>query len=312
MQHLFITGATGVLGRATALHFLRKGCKVTGLVRNPDKAVDLISEGMKPFVGDLSTLVPDRLMFDDIEVVMIASHSLIGRGKNASVIIDDKAVRMLVDVAKQAGVKQFIYTSIHGVSHDHPVDFFRTKFHIEEYLRISGINYTILRLSAFMEWHAYNLLGKQILEKGKAIILGNGENKNNFIAVRDVVTALNQITGNAWYFNKTISISGPENLSKNEVAEEFGRSIGIVPRVSHVPETALKILSAVFKPFHPGISRVMKLSLQNEHSNQSRDENETITQFGMPPTYLKTFVQSLLDERDPEYRKKQMPMKVFS
>lgn len=312
MQHLFITGATGVLGRATALHFLRKGCKVTGLVRNPDKAADLISEGGKLVVADLSGIVPDPSMFDDIEVVLIASHSLIGRGKNASRIIDDKAVRLLIDAARQAGVKQFIYTSIHGVAPDHTVDFFRTKFFIEEYLKKSGINYTILRLAAFMEWHAFNLLGKQILEKGKTTILGNGNNKNNFIAVRDIVTALNQIAGNAWYFNKTISISGPENLSKNEVAEQFGRSLGIIPRVSHVPESVLKILSVVFKPFHPGLSRVMKLSLYNEHSDQSRDASETIRQFGMPPTTLSMFIQSLLDERNPETKRKQMPVKVFS
>lgn len=312
MQHLFITGATGVLGRATALHFLRKGCKVTGLVRNPDKATDLISAGGKLVVADLSTLVPDRSMFDDIEVVLIASHSMIGRGKNASRIIDDKAVRLLIDAARKAGVKQFIYTSIHGASPDHPVDFFRTKFHIEEYLKKSGMNYTILRLSAFMEWHAYNLLGKQIVERGKTTILGSGNNKQNFIAVRDIVTALNQIAGNAWYFNKTVSISGPENLSKNEVAEQFSRSFGIEARVSHVPDTALKILAAVFNPFHPGLSRVMKLSLYNEHSDQCRDASETIRQFAMPPTHLNGFIQSLLDERNPEMKRRQMPVKVFS
>ncbi len=295
MQHLFITGATGVLGRATAIHFLRKGCKVTGLVRDREKAIDLKQEGASIVVADLSTLQPDPSMFNDIEVVLIASHSMMGKGRNASAIVDDKAIRLLIDAAKKAGVKQFILPSIHGVTADHPVDFFRTKYNVEEYLKKSGMNYTILRLSAFMEWHAYNLLGKQIVEKGKTTVLGNGENITNFIAVKDIVTALNQITGNAYYFNKTISISGPDNISRNELAEIFGKELGITPRVSHMPESVVKMLSVLFKPFHPGLSRVMKLSVYNDHMDQTRDSSESIQQFMMQPTSIQSFVHSVVN-----------------
>lgn len=290
MQHILIIGASGVLGHATALHFLHKGCRVTALVRDPVRAEDLKRAGAKIVVCDLSDHKTDPAMFDDVEVVLTAAHAMMGKGKNDSSAIDDKANKRLIDQAKNAGVKQFIFTSVHDSSPDHPIDFFRTKYNVEEYLKRSGLNYTILRLSAFMEWHAYNLLGKSIVEKGKTTLFGKGENKTNFIAVADIVTALNQIAGNAYYFNKTIELSGPDNFTKNEVAEQFGKHLGISPRVKHVPETALQLMSAVLKPFHPGLSRVMKLSIYTEHSNQARTPGETIEQFGMQPTTLDKFI----------------------
>jgi uncharacterized protein YbjT (DUF2867 family) len=298
MQHILIVGATGVLGHATAMHFLHKRCKVTALVRDPVRAEDLKRDGAKIVVCDLSTLSCDPGIFNDVEVVLTAAHGMMGKGKNGSSAIDDKANKWLIDEAKKAGVKQFIFTSIHDVSADHPIDFFRTKYNVEEYLKSSGINYTILRLSAFMEWHAYNMLGKSIVEKGKTTLFGKGENKTNFIAVDDIVTALNQIAGNAYYFNKTIELSGPGNFTKKEVVQQFGKHLGISPRVTHVPETALKLMSVVFKPFHQGLSRVMKVSLYTEHSNQARQEGETIEQFGMQPTTLEQFVSSMVDKKN--------------
>jgi uncharacterized protein YbjT (DUF2867 family) len=290
MQHILIVGATGELGRAAALHFLHKGCKVTALVRDTSKAEDLKKEGAKIIYCDLSKASCDRETFTDVEVVLTAAHAMMGKGRNGSTAIDDKANKWLIDLAVKAGVKQFIFTSVHDVSPEHPIDFFRTKYSVEEYLKVSGMNYTILRMSAFMEWHAFNLLGKSIVEKGKTTLFGKGENKTNFIAVADVVTALNQIAGNAYYFNKTIELSGPGNFTKNEVVQQFGKHLGINPRVKHVPETVLKVMSTLFKPFHPGLSRVMKLSVYNEHSNQSRNEEETIVQFGMQPTTLDKFI----------------------
>ena len=62
-------------------------------------------------------------------------------------------------------MQHFIYTSVHGVSAIHPIDFLRNKFSVEQYLIKSGLNYTILRLPAFMEWHVHNLLGKSIVKK---------------------------------------------------------------------------------------------------------------------------------------------------
>ncbi len=59
--------------------------------------------------------------------------------------------RQLIDAAKVAGAKYFIFVSVQGASPDSPLEFFRIKYRTEEYLRASGLNFTILRPSAFMD-----------------------------------------------------------------------------------------------------------------------------------------------------------------
>ena len=297
MPHLLVIGANGVLGSATTRYFLQKGFKVSAFVRNKAKAAELQKGGANIIVGDITDPVSVKDVFNGVDVVVTAAHGMIGRGKNKSGNVDDKGHKLLIDEAKKWGVKQFIYTSIATASPDHPVDFFRTKYSIEQYLVNSGLNYTILRLPAFMEWHAYNLLAKNIVQKGKVTIFGTGNNPINFIAVKDVVATIDKIVLNENYYGKIIPLAGPENISKNQVAEMYGRALNITPRVTHVPVRALKVLAVVFGPFHPGLARIMKLSIHSEKSDETVDVRESIEKFGLQPTTINDFILSSIEKK---------------
>jgi len=190
MPHLLVVGANGVLGSATSKFFLRNGFKVSALIRNREKAIEIEKAGATIFQGDITNTASLRNIFNEADVVVTAAHGMLGTGKNRSQNVDNEGHKLIINEAKRSGVKHFIYTSINSASPDHPIDFFRTKYLIEQYLISSGLNYTILRLPAFMEWHVYNLLAKNIVEKGKATILGRGINPTNFIAVKDIVAAM--------------------------------------------------------------------------------------------------------------------------
>jgi len=156
---ILIVGVTGVLGRETARQLLEAGHKVRGLTRNPSNAEDLKALGSEIFQGDLIDKASLERACMGVDAVMLAAHQLMGTGKYTSQAVDDDGHRALIDVAKAAGVKHFVYISIQKASPDHPTDFFRTKAKIEEYLKASGLSYTILRPPALMEWHVHNLLG---------------------------------------------------------------------------------------------------------------------------------------------------------
>lgn len=294
MTHLFIVGGNGVLGSATAKYFLKEGFKVSVLVRDKSKATELEKAGANMIIGDITNQEDVRNIFNGVDVVLTAAHGMLGKGKNRSENVDDTGHRRLVDEAKSSGVKQFIYTSAVNVSENHPVDFYRTKYKIEQHLKISGLNYTVLRLPAFMEWHVYNLLGKNIVDKGKVTILGSGTNPLNFIAVKDIVSALKLMVLNEDFFCKAINIGGPENLSRNQVAERLGNALKINPKISHIPTSILKVFSVLLKPFHPGIARIMELTIHFEKSNETMDRKFSIEKFGLKPTTIDEFIYSVI------------------
>ena len=291
MTRLSIVGATGVLGSAAAKHFLKKGLHVKCFVRNKEKAMELASAGGELIVGDLTNKASIVNACKDVDVLIACAHGMLGKGRNKSENVDDAGHKYLVDAAVQANVQQFIYASISGLAANHPIDFFRTKYSVEQYLINSGLNYTILRMPAFMEWHAHRLLGKSIIDKGKVTILGKGDNLTNFIAVDDVVQALNIIVGNEAHYNKIINLAGPGNISRNDVARMYVRLLSKTPKVSHVPVGALKVLSAIINPFHPGIGRIMKFSAYTDKADMTMNVNDSVQQFGLRPTTMEEFIK---------------------
>jgi uncharacterized protein YbjT (DUF2867 family) len=294
MIRILIVGASGVLGTASSKYFLENNFSVRAFVRNKDRAKELENAGAEIVVGDLNNPESVHRACKDIDVILTAAHGMLSRGKNKSKYVDEIGHKSLIDAAVGSGVKQFIYTSVNGASRSHPIDFYRTKYHVEQYLIDSSLHYTILSLPAFMEWHVHNLLGKSIQEKGKAIILGSGNNPTNFISVQDVVAVLGIIVMNEVYYNKTIRIGGPENLSRNEVASLYGKLLNITPGVRHIPGPIVKVFSKVIKPFHPGIGRILNLSAYGETSDSTMNSVDSIQKFGLRPTTVEEFIRKQL------------------
>ncbi|GAA4410912.1 SDR family oxidoreductase [Nibrella viscosa] len=288
---ILIVGATGVLGRETALQLLAAGRSVRAMVRTPEKAADLQQLGAEIVQGDLTDPTSVAKACQGVDIVLAAAHSLLGRGKYRSENVDDAGHRSLIDAARQAGVSHFIYTSIYGASPDHPIDFDRIKYQIEQYLINSGLTYTILRPSAFMETHAHFLLGKDILQKGRVTIFGQGNNPTNFVSTRDIARLITLALNDPKARNRIINIGGPTNPTKNEVAGLYGRLAGVTPKVGHMPRGTLKLLSKVIKPFHPGIGRIMHMSALMDEIDVTMDMSETLNDFPLELTSIEEFVR---------------------
>jgi len=187
-------------------------------------------------------------------------------------------------------VKHFIYTSVHGASPTHPIDFYRTKYRIEQYLRQSELPFSILRPSAFMEWHAHNLLGKSVLEKGSTIIFGSGTNPTNFVAAQDIAQLVLRLLADEKVRNRLILIGGPTNPTRNEVAALYGQRAGITAKVRHLPVGMLRVMATALRPFHPGISRVLQMGAGADAQDETLDMTDTLRLFPLALTSLEAFV----------------------
>ena len=291
MTRILIVGSTGVLGSAATKELVKNNLAVRAFVRNKNKAAEIEEAGAEIFVGDLTDPLSIAKACKEAAVIITAAHGMVSKGKNKSKNVDDRGHKSLIDAAVRSGVTHFIYTSVYGASKQHPIDFFRTKYEIEQYLVNSRLNYTILRLAPFMEWHVDALLGRSIREKGKTTILGVGDNPTNFIAVQDVVQALKLIVGDKSYYNKTLNIGGPENISRNKVVNLYAQFLKINPRVKYIPVPVVNVLSKLIRPFHPGIGRILQLSAYNDKADVTMNSSDSIEQFGLSPTMVGDFIR---------------------
>jgi uncharacterized protein YbjT (DUF2867 family) len=288
---ILIVGVTGVLGRETARQLIAAGYKVRGLTRTPANAQDLKQLGAEIVQGDLIDGESLRKACQGAEAVLACAHQLMGTGKHKSQAVDDEGHRALIDAAKAAGVKHFVYTSAQHAAPTHPTDFYRSKAKVEAYLKTSGLSYTILRPPAFMEWHVHNLLGASILATGKTTIFGSGRNPTNFMAARDVAHLAVIALTEPRMKGCTIEMGGPDNVTKNQVAEMYGRFSGKKPKVTNVPTGVMKVMAPLMRPFQPVISRLMTLSVWTDTTDQTFDNSSMLQEFPMNMTRIEDFVR---------------------
>ena len=298
---ILIVGATGLLGRATALPLLAQGHAVRALVRDRAKAADLQRQGAEIVIGDLTDPRSLELACKGVERVFACAHSMLGRGAQASAQVDHVGHSALVAAARDAKVEHFVYTSVMGASERHPIDFFRTKHEIEAVVKGSGMGYTILRPSAFMEQHVHQFNGQMLLEKGFCVIIGPGTKPRNFVAVRDVAPFAAQALSTDDLNGRTLEIGGPDNLGNRDIAAMY-----IVRarrgRVHHLPLGAARVIANVIRPLHEGIARVLDLAcVPDRQFRETWQPQALLAEF---PRSL-TAVEDFIDERVAEWRRAQ-------
>ena len=288
---ILIVGVTGVLGRETARQLLAAGHKVRGLTRNPASAEDLKKQGVEIVQGDLIDHASLKKACQGVDAVLASAHQLLGAGKYKSDAVDDEGHRALIDAAKAAGVKHFVYTSAQHASPSHPTDFYRTKAKVEAYLKSSGLSYTILRPPALMEWHVHNLLGATIPTTGKTTIYGAGNNPINFMAGKDAAHIAALALTDPKMKNRSIEMGGPDNVTKNQIAEMYGRFSGKKSKVMNVPTGVMKVMGPILRPIQPVLSRLMSFSVWADTDDQKFDHTAMLKEFPMTLTRVEDFIR---------------------
>ena len=288
-----VVGATGALGRPTVRLLRTAGVEVRALNRHPAAAADLAALGAEVVAGDLADAASLVRALDGVDRVLAAAHGMLGRGRHASANVDDRGHRDLIAASRAAGVKRFVYVSAHGAGPGHPVDFFRTKHAIEQALTQSGLDAVVLRPTAFMEQHVHLFNGRNVLDKGKARLIGPGTKPRNFVCAEDVAAlAVRALREDPPPFRR-LEIGGPGHYSNAEVAALYAKIAGVPARASHLPAGVAAALSVLARPLHPGVARVLRiLSLPDDaYSERFHSDVDFERDFGVRMTTLEAFVR---------------------
>jgi len=226
---ILVTGATGFVGRALTPRLVEGGADVRCLIRPARRSPRLPKDvPVQVAIASLSDPKGLRAALVGVDTVIHLAGAE-WHGQAADVMaIDAGGTRSLVELAKDAGVSRFIYVSHLGSDRASAYPVLKAKGIAEEFVRQSGLNYTILRTSL--------LYGEEdVFANAIAMVLratpifffmpGDGTVKLQPLWVEDLVTCLEWSLDDLTTLNQTISLGGPEFFSFREIVQMVMRTI---------------------------------------------------------------------------------------
>ena len=289
---ILVAGGTGTLGSAIVKRLRTDGRRVRVLTRRPAIAKrDVLDGADVEFVaGDLRDRRSLAAACAGVTHVITTANAFVGRGAQSVASVDEGGNRNLIDAARQAAVTRFVFTSALLPDAYRVIDFFAAKFATEEYLRASGLRWTILRPAAFMEtWAA--LVGAPLVNTGKTTIFGAGDKPSNFVAVDNVAEVATMALDDPRAEHAIVEIVGPENLTLMQVADIFERVTGRRGKRTHLPVWFMRALGAVMKPVNPVFARQVNAGAMMASSATPADPTTMLAQYPVRLITLEEWVR---------------------
>lgn len=210
---ILLTGASGFLGQALLASLIKSGQRISCVGRRrPDYNDDLCDWRMMDFERGVS----DDIMAGVSTVIHLAA-SLGDHSRRNMEKINVETTRDLLEAARRAGIKKFIYISSIAAKNGQSV-YATTKRSAEEMVKKSGLNYVILRPTLIFSSLSDKLISKLIflVRFGIVPIIGNGQNKFQPIFRDDLVGLIKIILGKG-LTNKIYEVGGSEILTFDEL-----------------------------------------------------------------------------------------------
>ncbi len=229
---IIITGATGNLGSAVVESLLLHlpASQVAVSVRQPEQAEALKSRGIDVRHGDFDR--PETLLraFDGADRLLLISAS--GIEHEARVIRH----RHAIDAASRAGVGHIFYTSLLP-SEGSVAYVMKAHLDTEQYLKDSGLPFTIFKNSAYAEaWRTY--LGDISGEGEEVQVPADGP--VSWVSRRDLAEGIARLLYEGGRAGDMLNMTGPEALDVQGIADILGRVLGhplrrrLVPPIEYV------------------------------------------------------------------------------
>lgn len=208
-----VIGGTGTVGSQVVATLLAKKADVRVMTSSPEK-VNAMPSGVEGVVGNLTEKSSLAAVFNGIDracVITALSEDETKQGLNT------------VAVAKAAGVRRFVYMSVHRLEDIPEAPHFASKIPIEKAIKESGMEYTIIRPNNFYQNDYW--FQQPILEYGVyAQPIGNkGVSR---VDVRDIGESLTNALMNDGHAGKTYNLVGPDVCTADKTALLYGKALG--------------------------------------------------------------------------------------
>ena len=303
---LLILGGTGTLGRQIVLQALTKGYQVRCVVRNFRKANFLKEWGAELVYGDL--MYPETLppCLKGITAVIDASTSRLEEPDSLKKVDWDGKLH-LIDAAKAANIKRFIFFSVQNVEQFETIPLMKLKYGIERRLKKSNIPYTIFRLTGFyqglIEQYAIPIL------ENLPIWITNQNIYISYMDTQDIAKFCLRSLQIPKTTNQIFFLSGSKSWVSSEIITLCEQLAGQTAKVQQIPLIILKLTSNFFEFFEWGqniSSRLAFVEILNTENNFSKSTFDLYKIFKINSTeiiqlddyFLEYFIRLLKRLRD--------------
>jgi len=212
-MNILVIGGTGTVGSEVVRRLLDKGAEVRVMTRSWDKAAAL-PEGVHTVIGDLMDESTLEAAYDGIASLFL----LVPVGPNETQI-----GLAGVQAAKTYNVKRIVYLSVADAESASYIPHFGSKVPIENAVRDSGLEHTILRPNNFYQndiWFKDAILQSGVYPQPIGMV---GLSR---VDVRDIADAAVHSLTKPGHNGDIYTLGGPEALTGEDVAKIYSRHLG--------------------------------------------------------------------------------------
>ncbi|MEP6680892.1 MAG: complex I NDUFA9 subunit family protein [Chloroflexota bacterium] len=242
-----VIGATGFVGSRLVPHLARQGHRVRAVSRSGRRLE--WPETVEALAGDVETGAGLEEALRDAEaVVHLVAIPRESRGRRFA-DVNVRGVERLVDAARRAEVPRIVHLSAMGVVDDPNLAYLSSKWHGEQLVRESGLDWRVLRPSLlFGPGDGFFNLIKTTLtwwSPGVVAIPGNGEERFQPLSVDDLAIAVEACLTDADREASVYELGGPEYMTYRQIVDAVMRATGKRRLKLSVPLPLISALTSV-------------------------------------------------------------------
>lgn len=246
-MRIAITGGTGFVGRHLARDLVSRGHEVVLIARGRDLRDESIYKlpGASFFASDLSDAQDLRRALSGCEVVAHCAGINREIGAQTYQCVHIEGTRHVVETARQAGVRKIVLLSFLRARPNCGSAYHESKWAAEEIIRASGLDYTIFKAGVIYGPgdHMLDHLSHALYTFPVFGLVGMKEKPIRPLAIEDLVVAIRASFEDKRLSNKTVSITGPEQIALSEAVRRVGRVIQRSPLYMPTPLAIQKIIA---------------------------------------------------------------------
>ncbi len=248
---ILVTGGTGFIGRHVVARLAENGETARVAARGSRKA-DL-PEGVEQVQADVVSGEGLSQALAGIEKVVHLVAVITEKGGQRFDAVIRGGTANLVRGAERAHIRKLVYVSAIGAAPDPKFPYWNAKWHAEQAVMGSSLNYTILRSSLVFgpEDDFFNRLNRLVHSAPVAPIAGNGKTRFQPIWVEDVVTCVVACLREGAHDRETVEIGGSEYYTYNEIIDLIRTKAGSRKPKVHIPLWLMRPTARVLQAVLP-------------------------------------------------------------